>query len=87
MKAIHLFRFKDSIFHKIPFFKEDHKLNSDIQGFDLLNIEIVTEYIINTYDDFIFENTSQPDLLLLCSNAQKIIEHYFVITLDDYGFV
>lgn len=87
MKTIHLFRFKDSTFHKIPFFKEEHRLKSDVEAFDLSTIEIVTEYIVKTHDDFIFEDTSQHDLLLMCNSSQKIIEQYFVMTLDDYGFI
>lgn len=81
MKTIHLFRFNDTIFHKIPFFKEEHRLKTDVTEFDVMNIEIVTEYIVKTHDDFSFENTSSNDLLSMCKKAQKIIEHYFVIKL------
>jgi hypothetical protein len=52
MKTIHLFRFNDSIFRKIPFFKEEHRLKTDVTEIDLMNIEIVTEYIVKTHDDF-----------------------------------
>lgn len=81
MKTIHLFRFNDTIFHKIPFFKEEHRLKTDVTEFDVMNIEIVTEYIVKTHDDFSFENTSSNDLLSMCKKAQKIIEHYFVLKL------
>ncbi|MFZ4929369.1 heme oxygenase [Chryseobacterium phosphatilyticum] len=87
MKTIHLFRFNDSIFRKIPFFKEEHRLKTDVTDIDLMNIEIVTEYIIKTYDDFSFDNTSGNDLLSMCKKAQKTIEHYFVIKLDHYDFI
>ncbi len=36
-----------------------------------MNIEIVTEYIVKTHDDFNFENTSRNDLLSMCKEAQK----------------
>nr|WP_199161667.1 heme oxygenase [Elizabethkingia sp. ASV34] len=87
MKIIHLFRFNDSIFRKIPFFKEEHRLKTDVMEIDLMNIEIVTEYIVKTHDDFSFDNTSGNDLLSMCKKAQKTIEHYFVIKLDHYDFI
>ncbi|EFK35771.1 Uncharacterised protein [Chryseobacterium gleum] len=87
MKTIHLFRFNDSIFRKIPFFKEEHRLKTDVMEIDLMNIEIVTEYIVKTHDDFSFDNTSGNDLLSMCKKAQKTIEHYFVIKLDHYDFI
>lgn len=87
MKTIHLFRFNDSIFRKIPFFKEEHRLKTDSTKLDLMNIEIVTEYIVKTHDDFSFDNTSGDDLLLMCKKAQKTIEHYFVLKLDHYDFI
>ncbi|KAA2222891.1 heme oxygenase [Chryseobacterium sp. ES2] len=87
MKTIHLFRFNDSIFRKIPFFKEEHRLKTDVTEIDLMNIEIVTEYIVKTHDDFSFDNTSGNDLLSMCKKAQKTIEHYFVIKLDHYDFI
>ncbi|MET3036029.1 heme oxygenase [Chryseobacterium sp. NRRL B-14859] len=87
MKTIHLFRFNDSIFRKIPFFKEEHRLKTDVTEIDLMNIEIVTEYIVRTHDDFSFDNTSGNDLLSMCKKAQKTIEHYFVIRLDHYDFI
>jgi len=87
MKTIHLFRFNDSIFRKIPFFKEEHRLKTDVTELDLMNIEIVTEYIVKTHDDFSFDNTSGNDLLSMCKKAQKTIEHYFVIRLDHFDFI
>ena len=87
MKTIHLFRFNDSIFRKIPFFKEEHRLKTDVTEIDLMNIEIETEYIVKTHDDFSFDNTSGNDLLSMCKKAQKTIEHYFVIKLDHYDFI
>ena len=87
MKAIHLYRFNDSIFRKIPFFKEEHRLKTDVMEIDLMNIDIATEYILKTHDDFSFDNTSGNDLLSMCKKAQKTIEHYFVIRLDHYDFI
>ncbi|PTT42866.1 heme oxygenase [Chryseobacterium sp. 'Rf worker isolate 10'] len=87
MKTIHLFQFNDSIFRKIPFFKEEHRLKTDVAEIDLMNIEIVTEYIVKTHDDFSFDNTSKNALLSMCKKAQETIEHYFVIKLDHYDFI
>ena len=87
MKTIHLFRFNNSIFRKIPFFKEEPRLKTDVTEIDLMEIEIVTEYIVKTNDDFSFDNTSVNDLLSMCKKAQKTIEHYFVIRLDHYDFI
>ncbi|MCD9615997.1 heme oxygenase [Chryseobacterium gleum] len=87
MKTIHLFRFNNSIFRKIPFFKEEDRLKTDVTEIDLMEIEIVTEYIVKTNDDFSFDNTSVNDLLSMCKKAQKTIEHYFVIRLDHYDFI
>lgn len=73
MKTIHLFRFNDSFFRKIPFFKEEHKLKTDVTEIDMMDIKIVTEYIVKTHDDFSFDNTSSPVLskfsfrICLCS--------------------
>ncbi|AZA92805.1 heme oxygenase [Chryseobacterium nematophagum] len=82
MKIIHLFHFKNSIFRKIPFFKEDDRMKSDVIELDIMNIEIVTEYIVKAHDSFTFENTSNTDLLSMCKKAQKTIEHYFVVRLE-----
>ncbi|SIS71214.1 hypothetical protein SAMN05421786_1011171 [Chryseobacterium ureilyticum] len=87
MKTIHLFRFNNSIFRKIPFFTEEHRLKTDVIEIDLMNIEIVTEYIVKTHDDFIFDNTSVNDLLSMCKKAQKTIEHYFVLGVNGYDVI
>ncbi|WET00483.1 heme oxygenase [Chryseobacterium arthrosphaerae] len=84
---MHLFRFNDTIFRKIPFFKEEHRLKTDVTELDVMNIEIVTEYIVKTHDDFNFENTSRNDLLSMCKEAQKTIENYFVISLNHYDSI
>lgn len=87
MKTIHLFRFNNYIFSKIPFFTEEHRLKTDVTEIDLMNIEIVTEYIVKTHDDFIFDNTSVNDLLSMCKKAQKTIEHYFVLGVNGYNVI
>lgn len=87
MKTIHLFRFNDSIFRKIPFFKEENRLKTDVTEIDLMNIEIVTEYIVKTHDDFSFDNASGKDLLSMCKKAQKTIEHYFVVGVNGYDVI
>ncbi len=87
MKTIHLFQFKNSIFRKIPFFKEEHRLKTDLTEFELMNIEVVTEFIVKIPDDFIFEDTSENDLLSICKKAKKTIEHYFVVGLNDYDVI
>ncbi|WP_426478179.1 heme oxygenase [Chryseobacterium sp. CBSDS_008] len=87
MKTIHLFRFNNSIFRNIPFFKEEHRLRTDVTELDVMNIEIVTEYVVKIHDDFTFESTSSNDLLSMCRKAQKTIEHYFVTGLNDYDLI
>jgi hypothetical protein len=87
MKTIHLFRFNDSIFRKIPFFKEENRLKTDVTEIDLMNIEIVTEYIVETHDGFSFDNTSVNDLLSMCKKAQRIIEHYFILGVNGYDVI
>ena len=87
MKIIHLFQFKNSIFRNLPFFKEEHRLKTNLTEFGSMNIEIVTEYIVKIQDDFIFENTSKDDLFQVCQKAQKTIEHYFVTGLNDYDVI
>ncbi|RKT01947.1 heme oxygenase [Chryseobacterium defluvii] len=86
MKTIHLFQFKNSITHKIPFFSEESKINTlnDLMGSDLINTEKVTEFIIDIPDDFIFEDTGKDDLLRLCEKAKETIDHYFTTSLNDY---
>ncbi|WP_106915335.1 heme oxygenase [Chryseobacterium aurantiacum] len=87
MKTVHLFQFKNSIFRNTPFFKEEDRLKADLKEFDLIDIEIVTEYIVKAQDDFIFENTSIDLLLSMCKKAQKTIEHYFVAKLNGYDMI
>ncbi|UKB82078.1 heme oxygenase [Chryseobacterium sp. MEBOG06] len=87
MKTIHLFQFKNSFSRNISFFKEERRLKTDLAAFDLIDIEIVTEYIVKTHDDFTFEGTSVNDLILMCKRAQKTIEHYFVAGLNDYDVI
>lgn len=87
MKIIHLFHFKNSISRKIPFFREEDRLKSDITEPDIMNIEVVTEFIVKIPDDFIFEDASENDLLSICRKAQKTIEHYFVVRLNDYDVI
>ncbi|WP_223605728.1 heme oxygenase [Chryseobacterium sp. OSA05B] len=85
MKTIHLFQFKDSVSLKIPFFKESHGLETlnELMEYDLMNTEKVTECIIETHDDFIFEDTSRDDLLKMCQNAEETVEHYFATAVGD----
>ncbi|WP_153393753.1 heme oxygenase [Chryseobacterium vaccae] len=89
MKIIHLFQFKNSFFRKIPFFKEECRLDSlnDLMVYDLMNTEKVSEFIIEVHDDFIFEDTPREDLLWMCKNARDTIEHYFATTLNDYDVI
>jgi hypothetical protein len=81
MKTIHLFRFNDSIFRKIPFFKEEHRLKTDVTEIDLMNIEIVTEYIVKTHDDFSFDNTSE----MIFYQCAKKLKKQLNITLCRTG--
>ncbi len=89
MKTIHLFQFKNSISRKIPFFKEECKLDNlnDLMSYDLMNTEKVAEFIIEVHDDFIFEDMSRKELLQMCQNAKETIEHYFATTMNDYDVI
>ncbi|PWN72096.1 heme oxygenase [Chryseobacterium phosphatilyticum] len=89
MKTIHLFQFKNSITRKLPFFKEECRLDNlnDLMAYDLMNAEKVTEFIIEVHDDFIFEDMAREDLLSMCNNAKEMIEHYFVTTMNDYDVI
>ncbi|WP_110366619.1 heme oxygenase [Chryseobacterium sp. CBTAP 102] len=89
MKTIRLFQFKNSISRKLPFFKEECRLDNlnDLIAYDLMNTEKVTEFIIEVHDDFIFEDTHKEDLLVMCQNAKEIIEHYFVTIMNDYDVI
>ncbi len=89
MKTIHLFQFKNSISRKLPFFKEECRLDNlnDLMVYDLMNTEKVTEFIIEVHDDFIFEDTTREDIMAMCSNAKEMIEHYFATTINDYNII
>ncbi|MDW9383065.1 heme oxygenase [Chryseobacterium sp. JV558] len=89
MKTINLFKFKNSISRKLPFFKEECKLDNlnDLMVYDLMNTEKVTEFIIEVHDDFIFEDTTREDILAMCSNAREVVEHYFATTMNDYDVI
>jgi hypothetical protein len=89
MKTIRLYKFKDSISRKIPLFNKESSLSTlnDFMQTDLMDVEIVTEYIINTTDDYIFEDLSNTELLQLCAVARETIEHYFVTTNNDYDLI
>ncbi|PWN60889.1 heme oxygenase [Chryseobacterium viscerum] len=89
MKTIHLFQFKNSISRKIPFFKDECRLDNlnDLMTYDLMNTEKVTEFIIDVPEDFIFEDTPRKDIIMMCKNAHDMIEHYFATTVDDYDVI
>ncbi|SDQ76234.1 hypothetical protein SAMN05421664_2496 [Chryseobacterium soldanellicola] len=89
MKTIRLYKFKDIISKKIPLFSKESSLNTlnELIYTELMDVEIVTEYIINTSNDFIFEEVSKSELLQLCSIAKETIEHYFVTTNNDYDLI
>ncbi|MDH6253485.1 hypothetical protein M2347_003212 [Chryseobacterium sp. H1D6B] len=89
MKTIHLYKFKDSISRKMPLFSEQSNLNSlnDLMQSDLMDVEIVTEYIIDISDDIPAEKLTHSALLELCTAAKETIEHYFVTTVDNYDVI
>ncbi|ASW75803.1 heme oxygenase [Chryseobacterium piperi] len=89
MKTIQLYKFKDSVTKKIPLFKEDSSLNTlnDLMYTDLMDVEIVTEYIIDIGDDFVFEDLQNSELLIVCTLARETIEHYFVTAISDYDLI
>ncbi|GAA5083382.1 hypothetical protein GCM10023210_01980 [Chryseobacterium ginsengisoli] len=89
MNTIRLYKFKDSISRKMQFLSKESNLDSldDPIHSKLLDIEIVTEYIINISNDFIYEDLSYSELIHLCSSARKTIEHYFVKSNIDYDLI
>jgi hypothetical protein len=89
MKTIRLYKFKDSISRKMPLFSEQSNLNSlnDLMQSDLMDVEIVTEYIIDISDDVLVEKLQDSKLLELCNDAKETIEHYFVTTIDNYDLI
>ncbi|GAA4161266.1 hypothetical protein GCM10022217_26690 [Chryseobacterium ginsenosidimutans] len=60
---------------------------SDSTQTKFLDVEIVTEYVINISNDFIYENVSYRELIQLCSSAKQTIEHYFVKTNNDFDLI
>lgn len=85
MKTIHLFKFKDTISLKIPFFKESYGLETlnDLMKYDLMDTEKVTEFIIETQDDCNVEDCSQDELRKMCEDADETIDHYFVTAVGE----
>lgn len=54
---------------------------------DLMDIDLVTEFLIDVPDEFSGENIHHQKLLEICKNAKKYIEHYFVIFNKDYDII
>ncbi|MCA6067966.1 heme oxygenase [Chryseobacterium sp. RG1] len=89
MKTITLYKFKDSVTLKIPFFEGQSLLSSleCFEGIQLSDAEKVIEYTIDVADDFDFENYNTIELIELCSTSDKFVEHYFVTRLNDYDVI
>lgn len=89
MKTITLYKFKDSVTQKIPFFEGKSILNSpsNFTEMDILDTEKVIEYMIEVSDDFDFENYDTAELIALCNTSNKFIEHHFVTRLNDYDVI
>lgn len=89
MNTIRLYKFKDSITRKIPFLNKESNLDvlDDPRQITTLDIQIVTEYVINISSDFIYENLSYKELMHLCSSAKQTIEHYFIKNNNDYDLI
>lgn len=89
MNTIRLYKFKDSISRKIPFLSKESNLDTlnDPIHSKFLDIDIVTEYVINISNDFIYEELSYRELIRLCSSARETIEHYFIKNNNDYDLI
>ena len=89
METIRLYKFKDSISKKMQFLNKESNLDDLDESMQtkLLDVEIVTEYVINISNDFIYENVSYKELIQLCSSARETIEHYFVKTNNDFDLI
>ncbi|WP_172279018.1 hypothetical protein [Chryseobacterium sp. LAM-KRS1] len=53
----------------------------------MIEIQIVTEYVINISSAFIYEDLSYKELIHLCSSAKQTIEHYFIKNNNDYDLI
>lgn len=89
MKTITLYKFKNLVTQKIPFFEGKSMLispnfSAEIQFSDT---EKVTEYTVDVADDFDFENYNTNELIELCNTSKKFIEHHFVTRLNDYDVI
>lgn len=89
MKTIILYKFKNSVTHKMPLLKEKILLNSlnDLMAIELLDTEIITEYTMDVPDDFNFEDHSDEELLELCRTSKSFIDYHFVTVLNDYDVI
>ena len=89
MRIVRLFKYKNSIHWKKPAFNEDSRLDSlnDFIMIDLLNIEIVYEFLINVPDNFSSNGIMQRELAELCGKAKETIEHYFIPVGSNYGLI
>lgn len=91
MKTIRLYKFKDSISQKKPLFKEDFSLNTlnDLMQINNMDVEVVTEYVIDISNDVNCDNLATSKLLSLCASARHTIEHYFMTTINtiDYDLI
>jgi hypothetical protein len=89
MGTIRLYKFKDSISRKMQFLNKESNLDDLDESIQtkLLDVEIVTEYVINISNDFIYENVSYKELIQLCSSADQTKEYYFVKNNRGYDLI
>lgn len=89
MNTIRLYKFKDSITRKIPFLNKESNLDilDDPRQITMVDIQIVTEYVINISSAFIYEDLSYKELIHLCSSAKQTIEHYFIKNNNGYDLI
>lgn len=86
MKTIHLFKYNDAVSWNKPSFNEDYKLSllNDFMMMRFMNIEVLSEFLIEVPDGFFAHNEPLDKLAKLCGSAKETIEHYFYYPSDDY---
>lgn len=80
MSTLTLFLYKGCIMQKMPLFNTNNKLSTvyKIIAVNFIHIEKVTQFIMETPDDFVFENVSNEVLHQMCNKAKQRIHHHFI---------
>lgn len=89
MKTIHLFKYNDVVSLNKPSFYENYKLSSlnDFMMMSFMNIEVLSEFLIDVPDSFSAYQEPLDKLSKLCGSAKETIEHYFYYPSDDYDVI